>query len=104
LLRRIRLHKVAMDLQYTDDPITTIAERAGFSSIYDLSRVTIPSHQAASGAARLGAGPRPPRTACLPRECFRRSVVKPVLGARQRNLSSLIRVVIFLASFRSLSL
>jgi AraC-like DNA-binding protein len=38
LLRRIRLHKAAMDLQYTDDPITTIAERAGFSSIYDLSR------------------------------------------------------------------
>jgi AraC-like DNA-binding protein len=38
VLRRIRLHKAAMDLQYTDDPITTIAERAGFSSIYDLSR------------------------------------------------------------------
>jgi AraC family transcriptional regulator of arabinose operon len=37
-VRVIRLQQVALRLAYTDEPIGTIAEETGFSSIFDVSR------------------------------------------------------------------
>jgi AraC-like DNA-binding protein len=38
MLRTIRLRQAALQLQSTEDPVGVIAERIGFSSIFDLSR------------------------------------------------------------------